>query len=365
MIPLRVSDVGAVQMTRHVCPRYPHARAARSLESILVNAKLASRMQANSDEGHLNGISLHGHEGGVAALVWAGFDAATLAHNHALDGGEVSLATTSRALSLAGIATVGLAIGRGPQVQQRPLLHALPGGGPRIGMLAYCSVRHCAVARMHTAAGAAEYDEGIVRAQVGDLRGACDVLVVVMHWGTEYELNVDPAREKVAVMLASLGVDVIIGHHPHVLQAHGRIGKSVVVFSAGNFVFDSHVCRDSAGVVSMRGVGDSPGCSRMQARKRMAVAQATRTTRIYRLHVQGRRMAKFQYLPCTINVTAGDFPAYFPVPAGPWEDVCSERDAHCFACRLDAPFLQLRLQDRASPPPQVGLNTSVAKGSRR
>ena len=302
--------------------------AVANLESILVKTELKDAMQAQNSAAGANsngaprGISLHGHEGGIAALKWAGFDAVSLAHNHALDGGEVSLATTSRTLSLAGVAAVGLSIGHAAaQPMQRPLIHRLPDGGARVGMLAYCTVKHCTVARANANAGAAEFAEGVVRAQVKKLRGECDILVVIMHWGTEYELNVDPFREKVAVMLATLGVDVIVGHHPHVLQAHGRIGKSAVIFSAGNFVFDSHVCRDSHGVVNMHGVSGSPGCSKMQARKRLAVARATRSTRIYRLHVARTRLVKLEYLPCSINVSQGEHPAYLPVPAGSWTDV--------------------------------------------
>lgn len=84
-----------------------------------------------------------------------------------------------------------------------------------------------------------------------------------------------------AKRLAAVGVDLVIGHHPHVLQDHAIYGKTFTGFSLGNFVFDSHVCRDAQGLLTEESMKASPGCARMHQSKRVAIAHAIRETRIY------------------------------------------------------------------------------------
>ncbi len=63
-----------------------------------------------------------------------------------------------------------------------------------------------------------------------------------MHWGTEYSFNVDAKQEEIANYLSGLGVDLIIGAHPHVIQTVEYINnnKTFVIYSLGNFVSDQN-----------------------------------------------------------------------------------------------------------------------------
>jgi poly-gamma-glutamate synthesis protein (capsule biosynthesis protein) len=67
-----------------------------------------------------------------------------------------------------------------------------------------------------------------------------DVVIVFVHWGYEYEFQVDPWQETAAQALFAAGADVVIGHHPHVAQAVtvDRQSGQFVAYSLGNFVFD-------------------------------------------------------------------------------------------------------------------------------
>lgn len=72
-------------------------------------------------------------------------------------------------------------------------------------------------------------------------RALADLVVVSLHWGDEYAADPTPWQRRVASELIEAGADVILGHHPHVLQpieSHaardGRVG--LIVFSLGNFV---------------------------------------------------------------------------------------------------------------------------------
>lgn len=59
-----------------------------------------------------------------------------------------------------------------------------------------------------------------------------------MHWGTEYKLGVDSKQTEIANFLSSLGVDIIIGSHPHVVEPVEFIGKTLVIYSLGNYISD-------------------------------------------------------------------------------------------------------------------------------
>jgi poly-gamma-glutamate synthesis protein (capsule biosynthesis protein) len=77
--------------------------------------------------------------------------------------------------------------------------------------------------------------------EIDALRPLCDYLVVSMHWGEEYQFNYNARQKALSEFLAARKVDLIIGHHPHVLQpvevlprADG--GTTQCFYSLGNFI---------------------------------------------------------------------------------------------------------------------------------
>ena len=80
------------------------------------------------------------------------------------------------------------------------------------------------------------YDENQVKKDVLKYRDKVDVLLVAMHWGEEYTNTPTSGEREKAKYLASLGVDIIIGCHPHVIQPMSYIDNTLVIYSLGNFV---------------------------------------------------------------------------------------------------------------------------------
>lgn len=75
-----------------------------------------------------------------------------------------------------------------------------------------------------------------VKEDITSIRGKTDLLIVAMHWGTEYKLTPNSYQKDMANYLASLGVDIVIGTHPHVIEPIEWIGDTLVIYSLGNFV---------------------------------------------------------------------------------------------------------------------------------
>ncbi len=67
-----------------------------------------------------------------------------------------------------------------------------------------------------------------------------DLQIAYVHWGTEYSLIQSEEQRQFAEMLVEAGADVVIGHHPHVVQGIERIEGSPVFYSLGNFIFDQY-----------------------------------------------------------------------------------------------------------------------------
>ena len=82
------------------------------------------------------------------------------------------------------------------------------------------------------------YDPVKVKEDIEKVRDQVDVVIVAMHWGTEYSTAVSSTQQEIANYLASLGVDIIIGSHPHVVEPIAFIGKTMVIYSLGNFISD-------------------------------------------------------------------------------------------------------------------------------
>lgn len=82
------------------------------------------------------------------------------------------------------------------------------------------------------------YSEELAKADIERVRNDVDVVIVAMHWGTEYSTGISPKQEEIANYLATLGVDIIIGSHPHVVEPVDFIGKTLVIYSLGNFISD-------------------------------------------------------------------------------------------------------------------------------
>ena len=75
---------------------------------------------------------------------------------------------------------------------------------------------------------------------IAKVKDKADIIIVAMHWGTEYSLGVDYSQDRIAKFLSDQGVGLIIGAHPHVVEPCEFIndGKTFVIYSLGNLISD-------------------------------------------------------------------------------------------------------------------------------
>ncbi len=167
----------------------------------------------------------------------AGVDAITMANNHAADYGPVGLSDTLKALQHSPIPVVG--IGADAEAAFAPLVVDLR--GTRVAVLAALQVPdwtagHFA-AGAHTPGVATALDPARLVASVRAAKRKADVVVVFMHWGTEYTSCPSSLQRSTATALASAGASVIVGSHVHEQQGAGWLGSTYVDYGLGNFVW--------------------------------------------------------------------------------------------------------------------------------
>ncbi len=174
------------------------------------------------------------HDAGVAAaLARAGVHVVSLANNHVMDCGEQGLTGTLAACRAANLATVGA----GPDLEAARTPARFERAGRRVVVLGYAATKGDAAGPGR--AGIAPLEAELVAADLARWRAAADVLVVSAHWGSMYVDYPPPRVLALAQALVDAGADIVLGHHPHVLQGVERRGRAVVLYSMGDAAFSA------------------------------------------------------------------------------------------------------------------------------
>lgn len=175
----------------------------------------------------------------LAEMVTAGFDIVSLANNHSNDHGVEARMHTRGICLESGMACVG----EYSSINKYSTL-VYPVGDTEVGIIALNAVFHT-------------IDSESLRASLDHLALESDTQIAYVHWGIEYEEVHDASQQALAEALIDLGVDVVVGHHPHVVQDIGIYKGRPIFYSLGNFIFDQYFSTEvqQGLVVKMTGFG--------------------------------------------------------------------------------------------------------------
>ncbi len=174
-------------------------------------------------------------------LKFAGFDVLSLANNHSMDWGGDALLEAINTLSSRGIRAVGA--GKNNEEANAPVIINI--NGIKIGFLAYTLIYPREIWATETRAGTSEFSFVSAEENMHHLRKEADVVVVSFHWGEEYEMKSSEEQQQIARAIIDAGADLIIGHHPHVVQEVERYKNGWIAYSLGNFVFDQYFSKET------------------------------------------------------------------------------------------------------------------------
>ncbi|MEY2633943.1 MAG: hypothetical protein RIR00_2597 [Pseudomonadota bacterium] len=170
------------------------------------------------------------------------FEVAGMANNHALDFGRADFVETLAALQQAGAKTFGG--GRDQREAHRALL--LERNGVKVGLLGYLDFFPRWFAAAPELPGVAWLDADQAALDIARARAdGADVVIVVPHWGREFMPKANNRQRQLARALLDAGADAVIGGHPHVVQDFEVYRGKPILYSLGNFVFDSFEDEDT------------------------------------------------------------------------------------------------------------------------
>lgn len=161
-------------------------------------------------------------------LTLGSVEAVNIANNHIIDYGDEGKADTIANLEAAGLIVSG-----------GGLLGIFEKDGVKVGMTGYCYPY--------------KNSQKDITADVKALREAgCQIVIASFHWGSEYQADFTAEQRSIGRAAIKAGADIVVGHHPHIVQGIEAYGDTYILYSLGNLVFGGNVDPDDRDAYAAR-----------------------------------------------------------------------------------------------------------------
>ncbi len=256
--PATLVFVGDIMLSRAVGkkieaendPHFPFLNVADALRSAdLAFANLEGPISSRGkDQG--SEYSFRADPGVIEGLKFAGFDVLSLANNHIWDWGSEALEDTVNILKENGIQPTGA--GKNFDEANAPAIFVI--GNTRLAMFAYTTLYPRSLEATAEIPGISAFQLEKVADEIKRIKGSktADIVIVSLHWGEEYVAHASEEQKDIAHVLVDAGADLVIGHHPHVVQEVERYKSRLpagrqgwIAYSLGNFVFDQGFSKET------------------------------------------------------------------------------------------------------------------------
>lgn len=165
-------------------------------------------------------------------MVEMGFNMVSLANNHSLDKGEVGIINSNNYWQTKDVLTAGTYLSDDDKFKDNIKIK----NDISYSLLSYTTNTNGLKVPSGKEYLLDTFDYDKASSDIERIRDKVDLLIVSMHWGEEYTNTPTANQKEIAQFLSSLGVDIIIGHHPHVIQPIEYLDGTLVFYSLGNFI---------------------------------------------------------------------------------------------------------------------------------
>ncbi|QQG52465.1 MAG: CapA family protein [Candidatus Falkowbacteria bacterium] len=164
----------------------------------------------------------------IAELQAYGFNYFSSANNHFSDQGQNGVEETRKNLSELGFYYSGSTDAKVDEYSRKDIIVS----GQKIAMIGLSMVYN-------------NFDLEAAEKLIGTASLETNLVIVNIHWGTEYEHQFNKHQQAIGHALIDTGADAIIGHHPHVVQGVEIYQGKPIFYSLGNFIFDQYFSADT------------------------------------------------------------------------------------------------------------------------
>lgn len=208
-------------------------------------------------------------------LVNLGFNLISLANNHTLDKGEDAVYYSNSYWKEKDVITAGSYSSN----EERNKTNIYEQNGIKYAFFAYTTTSNASVKKDYLLN---MYSADRVKNDIEAVKSDVDVIIVSMHWGVENTNIPTESQKQIAEYLSSLGVNIVIGHHPHVVQPIEYINDTLVIYSLGNFISNQLSIGLNNGIGLMYGIDivvDNDGIVKLENEyKELVLAYAEKST---------------------------------------------------------------------------------------
>ncbi len=237
-------DIMVGRRMKGLIEKYGYSYPFTHVKDILLSSNIAfGNLEAplvysgRQDELVKNGkksVYLYSDENVGYELAAAGFNILSLANNHSLDYGEDALIQTMEILNRNYISYCGVWKGN-KGLPNAPCI--IETEGTKVGFLCYSGVSN-----EQFESGAKTYGTipaliSVIAKDTANARKNLDILVVYLHFGTEYQ-PVSAAQRILARKIIDAGADLVIASHTHIFQDIEKYKDKYIFYGLGNFIFD-------------------------------------------------------------------------------------------------------------------------------
>ncbi len=183
----------------------------------------------------------------LQTLKQAGVKIVSLANNHTMDFGATGLTNMLDNLHTEQIPYFGVGHNALEAYTDLPIEH----NGNKLSLLGFNEIETNYTAVTDSSPGNATLDGVISLQAIQKAKQKGNLVLVMPHWGTEYNLSFTGRQQQEAYQMLDSGADLIVGAHPHVIEPNETHGGKTVYYSLGNFVFDEMPTIKHAGDANM------------------------------------------------------------------------------------------------------------------
>ncbi|MDY6821360.1 MAG: CapA family protein [Deferribacterota bacterium] len=182
----------------------------------------------------------------VESLKNAGFNVLSIANNHIGDAGLSGIEDTIYNLESLQLEYVGG--GMNALEAHKPYTYSK--NDINVCLVGYSNILSSETwEATETRAGISIYDDEEFARDIELIKDKCDIIIVSLHFGEEDDSAPDPEEIETAHYIINKGADIIIGHHPHVIQPVEIYNGGLITYSLGNFIFDNDNPDNSKGLL--------------------------------------------------------------------------------------------------------------------
>ena len=170
----------------------------------------------------------------VQGLAWAGFDLIAQGNNHARDYGDTALRDTFANLDRAKIAHAGAGVNYAAAWKPAVITRK----GAKVAYLSFSEIGPSVFAAGSKHPGTAyTLNDKAVNKQIAMANKTADYVIVSFHWGVEKQYSPTSRQVREGRAAIDAGADMVLSHHPHVIEGVEFYKKKLIAYSLGNFVF--------------------------------------------------------------------------------------------------------------------------------